>query len=72
VKEILADGTDCSLVESGDAAGFTDRVCELIDEPGRIARYTGASLRKVRSRFSAEAMTRSVESIYLRHLPERA
>jgi glycosyltransferase involved in cell wall biosynthesis len=69
VQEILGDDEDAALVTPGDAAAFVGRIGTLISEPARAERYAAAALGKVRARYSAEAMTREVESIYERYLP---
>jgi glycosyltransferase involved in cell wall biosynthesis len=68
VQEILEDGVDSALAPSGDAAAFTSRVCELIEQPSLAARLTQAALQKVRIGYSAESMARAVESIYSKYL----
>jgi glycosyltransferase involved in cell wall biosynthesis len=72
VQEILEDGLDSALAPSGDAAAFTARVCELIEQPALAAQYAHAALQKVRASYSAAAMTRAVEAIYSKYLDERA
>ncbi len=72
VQEVLRDGGDCALVPEGDCDGFTARVGELIAQPELARRYADAALVKVRGQYSAEAMTRAVEAIYLQHLEPRA
>ncbi len=68
VQEILSDGEDAALVTPGDCAGFCDRVSELIAQPETARRLANAALAKVRAGYSAEAMTRAVEAIYLQYL----
>ncbi len=68
VEEVLADGDDCALVAPDDRAGFAARIGEMIAQPALAQRYATAALAKVRARFSAEAMTRAVEAIYLKYL----
>ena len=72
VQEILEDGLDCALAPSGDAAAFTARLCQLIDQPQLAAQYAHAALQKVRATYSAEAMTRAVEAVYTKYLDARA
>lgn len=69
VQEILVDGEDAALVEPGNAAAFASRVSELIAQPETARRLADAALRKVRSGYSAAAMARAVEAIYLKYLP---
>jgi glycosyltransferase involved in cell wall biosynthesis len=69
VQEILVDEEDAALVPPGETARYVERLSSLINEPARAERYAAAALEKVRSRFSAQAMTRNVEAIYERYLP---
>jgi glycosyltransferase involved in cell wall biosynthesis len=69
--EILRDGEEAALVPPGDLDAFAVRVCELIEQPDLAQRYASAALTKARAHHSAEAMTRAVEAIYLKYLPER-
>ena len=68
VQEVLTDGEDCALVTPGEREHFAARVSELIGQPALAQRHADAALEKVRARFSAEAMTRAVEAIYLKYL----
>ena len=68
MREILENGTHASLVKSDDAAAFAACVKELVAQPELLRVRVEAALRLVRERFSAEAMTRSVEAIYDRCL----
>jgi glycosyltransferase involved in cell wall biosynthesis len=72
VQEVLADGGDCALATPGGRDEFAARVCELIEQPALARRYADAALAKVRAHYSAEAMTRAVEAIYLKYLEPRA
>jgi len=69
VQEVLRDDEDSALVAPGDAQAFAQRLRALMDSPELMQRYRQAALAKVRSTFSAEATTRAVEAIYLKHLP---
>ena len=69
--EILRDGEDAALVPPGERDAFVARVCELIEHPALARRYADAALTKARAHYSAEAMTRAVEAIYMKYLPER-
>ena len=68
VQEVLADAGDCALVTPGDREEFAARVSELIAQPVLARRYADAALAKVRAHYSAEAMTRAVEGVYLKYL----
>ena len=68
VQEILVDDVDAALVPPGDAGGFVESVCKLIAYPELQLRYVDAARAKVQTEYSAEAMTRAVESVYLRYL----
>ena len=72
VQEVLADGEDCALATPGGRDEFAARVSELIAQPALTRRYADAALAKVRAHYSAEAMTRAVEAIYLQCLEARA
>ena len=71
VQEVLIDGEDCALVTPGERDGFAARAGKLIAQPALARRYADAALGKVRAHYSAEAMTRSVEAIYLKYLEPR-
>jgi glycosyltransferase involved in cell wall biosynthesis len=68
MREILENGKHASLVKANDAAAFAASVQELAAQPELVRSRVAAALRLVRERFSAEAMTRSVEAIYDRCL----
>ncbi len=68
MAEILEDGRDCFLVDSGDEAGFADRVARLAADEVLRRGFAAAALQKVREGYSAEIMTRRVEELYLRFL----
>ena len=68
VQEVLTDGEDCALVTPGEREDFASRVSELIEQPALARRYADAALAKVRAHYSAGAMTRAVEAIYLKYL----
>jgi glycosyltransferase involved in cell wall biosynthesis len=68
IAEVLTDGRDAALVPPGRAIQFIERVNELLEKTELGRAYARSALTKVRARYSAERMTRNVESIYLRHL----
>jgi glycosyltransferase involved in cell wall biosynthesis len=64
IAEVLVDGESGCLVEPGDRDAFVACIHRSISHPDRSRRYSEVALAKVRKEHSAEAMTRSVESIY--------
>ncbi len=70
IAEVLADGEDAALIPPGEPEPYAGAVSELIANPTLANTYRERALAKVRSNFSAERMTREVESIYLRYLPK--
>jgi glycosyltransferase involved in cell wall biosynthesis len=68
IAEVLSDGEDAILVPEQDATAFARGTCRVIEQPASAAKCTRRALEKVRSRYSAERMTRDVETIYLRYL----
>ena len=72
VQEVLVDGVDGALVTPGNAAEFSSAVCDLIEQPGKAQRYRAAALAKVQAGYSAQAMSRAVDAIYNRYLPQEA
>ncbi len=68
MREILRDGENALLVPPGESAPFVAGVRTLIDQPALATRLADAALATVRAGYSAQAMTRSVEAIYLRYL----
>ena len=70
IAEVLADGEDSALVSPDDGPGFAARVSELIANPALAQRCADAAVLKARTQYSAERMTRDVEAIYDRYLPQ--
>ena len=68
MREILQNGTHATLVPSDDVDAFARAVLDLGARPDLVRERTEAALRLVRERFSAERMTREVETIYGRYL----
>lgn len=68
IAEVLADGRDAALPPAGDAAAFASSVNRLIADRELAESYSASALAKVRADYSADRMTREVESIYLRYL----
>jgi glycosyltransferase involved in cell wall biosynthesis len=72
MREILRDEDNADLVPAGELDGYVSRLCRLINDPARARRHAESALTTVRAGYSAEAMARAVEAIYLRYLePER-
>ena len=68
MAEILKDGVDAYLAPPGEMALFAQRTCSLLQDKLIARRFSRAGLAKVRSHYSATAMVRQVENIYLRYL----
>jgi glycosyltransferase involved in cell wall biosynthesis len=69
IAEVVEDGRDGFLVPSGDAPGFTDRICRLVETPSLRDQIGEAASEKITRRFSAGRMCGEVEQIYDRFLP---
>ena len=69
IAEILENGKDGVLVESGDDEGFATAVLGLLGDGEKAAAIGRAARRKVEARFSCDVMARAIEEIYLRYLP---
>jgi glycosyltransferase involved in cell wall biosynthesis len=73
VGEIIKDGQDGLLVPPGRRELFVQGICRLLQDRSLWRRLSQAGQHKARQRFSAEAMVRQVEAIYLHYLEgERA
>lgn len=68
MREILRDGENADLVPPGEPEPYAERLRRLIAEPALAARHADAALATVRADYSAEAMARAVERIYLQYL----
>lgn len=68
MREILRDGHNADLVPPGAPGPYVERLSLLLSQPEIARRHTAAALATVRAGYSAEAMARAVESIYLRYL----
>jgi glycosyltransferase involved in cell wall biosynthesis len=72
VPAALEDGVDGALVPPRDPAALSAAILGLLADPERRRRYADRARAKFLRRFTAEAMTRSYEALYLRQpLPER-
>lgn len=68
VAEVLEDGQDGLLVPPGRRDLFVAGVARLIRDQGLRQQLSRAGQEKARQHFSAEAMVRQVEALYLRYL----
>lgn len=62
--EIAVEGQTAWLVESGDAAGFSDRLEDLLRHPARAAAFGEAARARVLERFTFEGMVHAYEALY--------
>jgi glycosyltransferase involved in cell wall biosynthesis len=70
VAETLEDGKDAFLVSREDKELFTRQVCGLLADRDLAQRMAQAGQNKVRRHFSAKAMVRQVEALYLQYLED--
>lgn len=68
IAEVVEDGRDGFLVRSGDRNGFSERVCQLIENPVLAAGIGAAASEKIARDFSSARMCREVEAIYDRYV----
>ncbi|MCX6971196.1 MAG: glycosyltransferase [Verrucomicrobia bacterium] len=68
IAEVVEDGRDGFLVPSGDADGFAERICRLIETPSLGHQIGAAASEKIALRFSSLRMCGEVERIYDRFL----
>lgn len=68
MREILRDEENADLVPPGEPEPYAARLGRLLTNPEVGARHAAAALATVRQGYSAEAMARAVERIYLRYL----
>ncbi len=68
MREILRDGENAALVPPGAPGPYVERVKAFIDQPSFAQRIAAAALETVRTSYSAEAMARQVEAVYLQYL----
>ncbi len=68
IAEVIADGHEGLLVESGDAGGFAESISRLLENPALGSELAGNARTKIEARFSVERMTSAVEAIYERFL----
>jgi glycosyltransferase involved in cell wall biosynthesis len=70
VAEVLEDGRDAMLVSPGRRDLFVEEICRVLADQGLRQRLARAGQEKARQQFSAEAMVRRVEDLYLRYLED--
>jgi glycosyltransferase involved in cell wall biosynthesis len=68
VAEVLEDGRDGILVPPGRRDLFVKEICRVLQDRNLRQRLSRAGQEKVRRHFSAEAMVRQVEALYLHYL----
>jgi L-malate glycosyltransferase len=68
VTEVLEDGRDGLQVPPGRRDLFVEAVCRVLADPVLRQGLARAGQEKARRQFSAEAMVRRVEDLYLRYL----
>ena len=64
--DIVLDGTTGYLVPSGDVGSLADRLCLLIQDPGRAARMGMAARARVVDRYSSERFASRLAEMYSR------
>jgi len=70
IGEILKDGVDAMLIDSGKASHYADAIGRIYKEPEFGKRLATEAEKNVRANFSAQAMAGSVERIYERCLAD--
>jgi glycosyltransferase involved in cell wall biosynthesis len=68
VEEVLEDGRDAILVPPGNKELFIQEICRMLQDRKLRQRLSRAGQEKARQHFSAEAMVRQVEALYLQYL----
>ena len=71
IAETLADGKDALLVPPEDKELFVRQVCRLLADRELAQRLAQAGQEKVRRHYSAEAMVRQVEALYMKYLGDK-
>lgn len=69
IAEVVEDGVDGCLADSGNASLFVDRIAKLLEEPTFAGVISKNAREKIQTRFSVDRMTCAVEGIYDRFLP---
>jgi glycosyltransferase involved in cell wall biosynthesis len=68
VEEVIVEGRDGILVTPGNKAQFVTEICRVLQDQSLSQRLARAGQEKARQHFSAEAMVRQVEALYLHYL----
>ena len=68
VEEVIEDGKDGILVPPGNKDKFVQEICRVLQDRSLRQRLSRAGQEKARQHFSAEAMVRQVEALYLQYL----
>jgi glycosyltransferase involved in cell wall biosynthesis len=71
IPEIVEDGNNGYLIDSGDIQAIIHRVTDLLADPIKSKRFGAISRNKVASRFSIDAMVNSYLSVYREVLSEQ-
>ena len=72
VLEVVEDGRDGILAAPGDQDRFVDGVCRVLSDRDLRQRLSLKAQEKARRDYSAEAMVRRVEALYLKYLKKGA
>ena len=72
VLEVVEDGRDGILAAPGDQDQFVDGVCRVLSDRDLRQRLSIKAQEKARRDYSAEAMVRRVEALYLQYLEKGA
>ena len=72
VQEVVEDGRDGILVAPGRPRSFVDGVCRVLSDRDLRQRLSLEAQEKARRDYSAEAMVRRVEALYLKYLEKGA
>jgi len=71
VAEVLEDGQDGILVPPGSKDLFIEGICRVLQNRSLWRRLSRAGREKAQQHYSAEAMVRQVEAIYLEYLENK-
>lgn len=66
--EVVVDGESGLVVPPRDAAALADAVCRVLSDPALAARLGANARRRVRERYSLEAMWAEFDALYVREL----
>jgi glycosyltransferase involved in cell wall biosynthesis len=71
VAEVLDNREDGLLVPPGRRDLFVEGICQVLQDRSLWKRLSRAGREKARQRYSAEAMVRQVEALYLQYLEDK-